>query len=82
MGISVVSVPRDLMLSDLPGTIQKLGITHIDLTPSLARTLHPSEAPGLYGGVFITGGELLKQEIIDAWGQHGCIHNGYAKVRR
>jgi acyl-coenzyme A synthetase/AMP-(fatty) acid ligase len=54
-----------------------LGITHIDLTPSLARLLHPDDVPSLTKGVFITGGEQLRQEILDAWGDYNCIYNGY-----
>ncbi|KAJ5527964.1 hypothetical protein N7513_012123 [Penicillium frequentans] len=77
VGICVTSCPRDLLFENLPGTIQKLQITHIDLTPSLARLVHPDEVPSLCRGVFITGGEALKQEILDAWGHHGVIYNGY-----
>ncbi|KAJ5295213.1 hypothetical protein PENANT_c048G05147 [Penicillium antarcticum] len=77
VGICVTSCPRDLLFEDLPGTIQKLQITHIDLTPSLAKLVHPDEVPSLCRGVFITGGEALKQEILDAWGMHGVIYNGY-----
>lgn len=77
VGICVTSCPRDLLFEDLPGTIQKLQITHIDLTPSLARLVHPDDVPSLCRGVFITGGEALKQEILDAWGEHGVIYNGY-----
>lgn len=77
VGICVTSCPRDLLFEDLPGTIQRLQITHIDLTPSLARLIRPDEVPSLCRGVFITGGEALKQEILDAWGEHGVIYNGY-----
>ncbi|KAG0156567.1 hypothetical protein PDIDSM_3748 [Penicillium digitatum] len=77
VGICVTSCPRDLLFEDLTGTIQKLQITHIDLTPSLARLVHPDEVPSLCRGVFITGGEALKQEILDTWGKHGVIYNGY-----
>ncbi|KAJ6134333.1 AMP-dependent synthetase/ligase [Penicillium sp. IBT 18751x] len=77
VGICVTSCPRDLLFEDLPGTIQKLQITHIDLTPSLARLVHPDEVPSLCRGVFITGGEALKQEILDVWGKYGVIYNGY-----
>ena len=77
VGICVTSCPRDLLFEDLPGTIRRLQITHIDLTPSLARLVHPDEVPSLCRGVFITGGEQLQQEILDAWGKHGVIYNGY-----
>lgn len=77
VGITLVAAPRDLILTDLAYTISRLAITHIDLTPSLARLLHPSEVPSLCRGVFITGGESLKQEILDVWGPERVIHNFY-----
>jgi amino acid adenylation domain-containing protein len=77
VGICVASAPRDLIFEDIPGTIRQLGITHIDLTPSLARLLHPDDVPSLWKGVFITGGEQLRQEILDVWGDKACIYNGY-----
>ena len=76
VGICVTSAPRDLILEDIGGAIRVLGITHIDLTPSLAKTLHPDDAPSLCKGVFITGGEKLQQEVLDNWGSKGCIYNG------
>jgi amino acid adenylation domain-containing protein len=77
VGICVVSAPRDLIFEDLANSIRTLNITHIDLTPSLAQTLHPDDVPSLCKGVFITGGESLKQEILDVWGPKGVIYNGY-----
>lgn len=77
VGITLTAAPRDLILEDLAGTISRLDITHIDLTPSLARLIHPDEVPSLTRGVFITGGEQLKQEILDAWGSKSVIYNAY-----
>ena len=77
VGIAVVGAPRDVVLEDLPGFISEYEITHIDLTPALARLLQPQDVPSLWNGVFITGGEALKQEIIDAWGPKMVICNGY-----
>ncbi|KAK4097716.1 hypothetical protein N658DRAFT_488983 [Parathielavia hyrcaniae] len=77
VGITLVAAPRDLILEDLAGTISCLEITHIDLTPSLARMLHPDDVPSLCRGVFITGGEALKQEILDVWGCKEVIYNFY-----
>ncbi len=71
----MASAPKDVILSDIPGVIRKLGITHIDLTPSLAGLLDPEDVPTLHDGVFITGGELLKQEILDKWGPKACLFN-------
>ncbi|OHW92288.1 amino acid adenylation domain-containing protein [Colletotrichum incanum] len=77
VGMPLVAAPRDLILDDLAGTIRRLNVTHLDLTPSLARLLDPSEVPSLSRGVFITGGEALKQEILDVWGPVGVIYNAY-----
>lgn len=79
VGICVISAPRDLLFEDLPGAIRSMAITHIDLTPSLARLLHPHEVPSLTGknSVFITGGEKLQAEIINSWGHLETIYNGY-----
>lgn len=77
VGITVVAAPKDLILDDLVGSINKMGITHIDLTPSLARLTHPDQLPNLCKGVFITGGEQLNQEILDAWGPKAVIYNAY-----
>ncbi|KAK0707332.1 non-ribosomal peptide synthetase [Lasiosphaeris hirsuta] len=77
VGITLVASPRDLILEDLAGTISRLGITHIDLTPSLARLVHPDDVPSLCRGVFITGGESLKQEILDVWGDKAVVYNFY-----
>lgn len=77
VGIRVVSAPRDLVLDDLEGTISRLGVTHIDLTPSLAGLVRPEKVPSLWRGVFITGGEQLKQDILDVWGPKGVIYNAY-----
>jgi amino acid adenylation domain-containing protein len=77
VGITLVGAPRDLVLDDITLFIQRMHITHIDLTPSLARILDPEDVPSLWDGVFITGGEALKQEIIEKWGSHRAICNGY-----
>lgn len=77
VGICVVSAPRDLIFEDIAQSISTLAITHIDLTPSLAQILHPDDVPSLCKGVFITGGESLKQEILDVWGPKSVIYNGY-----
>lgn len=76
VGICVTSAPRDLIFEDIEGFIRALGITHLDLTPSLAKTIHPEEVPSLCNGVFINGGEKLSQDILDVWGSYGCIYNG------
>ncbi|EXJ56784.1 hypothetical protein A1O7_07128 [Cladophialophora yegresii CBS 114405] len=77
VGICVTSAPRDLLFEDLPATISALQITHLDLTPSLARLLTPEDVPSLCDGVFIVGGEQVRQDILGTWGDAGCLYNFY-----
>ncbi|KAF3170029.1 hypothetical protein TWF788_010284 [Orbilia oligospora] len=77
VGVCLTGAPRDLIFQDLGNAIRALQITHIDLTPSLARLITPEDCPTLCRGVFITGGEKLKQDVLDAWGEENVIYNGY-----
>ncbi|KAJ2897649.1 Nonribosomal Peptide Synthase (NRPS) [Zalerion maritima] len=73
----LAAAPKELVMDDLVGFIHDLGITHIDLTPSLAQVLTPDMVPSLCRGIFITGGEPLRQIILDNWGDQGVIYNAY-----
>ena len=77
VGVCVTSAPRDILFADLALAIRKLEITHLDLTPSLAELLIPEEVPSLLRGIFIVGGEALKQDILDTWGEPGVLYNAY-----
>ncbi|GAM88067.1 nonribosomal peptide synthetase [Dothideomycetidae sp. 11243] len=77
VGIKLLCAPRDLILEDLAGFIDDHKVTHIDLTPSLGRLLDPQLVPSLHSGVFITGGEAVKPEMLKAWGPTGCLFNFY-----
>lgn len=77
VGMRLVCAPRDLILEDLAGFINTMQITHLDLTPSLGRLLDPELVPTLHQGVFITGGEGMRQDMVDSWGEVGCLFNFY-----
>jgi ferricrocin synthase len=77
VGIMLVAAPRELILDDLSGFISRHNITHIDLTPSLASLVHPRDVPSLCRGVFITGGEQLRADVLENWGPTGAVHNFY-----
>lgn len=79
VGARVCAAPKDIMLSDIPGTIQRFRITHLDLTPQLAMTLQREEAQSLR--IFITGGEMLRAEIVEHWGDTSILFNFYGKKR-
>ncbi|KAL1888758.1 NRPS [Ceratocystis pirilliformis] len=77
VGMPVVAAPRDLILADIEHTLATLRISHVDLTPSLAALVRPEKVPSLWNGVFITGGEQLRREILDSWGPLKVIYNAY-----
>jgi len=77
LGLRLVCAPRDLILEDLSGFIDTLKISHLDLTPSLGRLLDPALVPSLHSGVFITGGEAVKPEMLRSWGEYGSLFNFY-----
>jgi amino acid adenylation domain-containing protein len=77
VGMRLICAPRDLILEDIAGFLDTMQITHLDLTPSLGRLLDPALVPSLHKGVFITGGESLKQDQINTWGDVGCLFNFY-----
>ncbi|EPY54044.1 ferrichrome synthetase Sib1 [Schizosaccharomyces cryophilus OY26] len=72
-GMCLVAAPKNLILQDIPTAVRVLKITHIDLTPSLASILNPENAP--YLQVFITGGEQIRPEVMEIWGDTGVLYN-------
>lgn len=70
-GICLCGAPKSLLLSDLTSVIQRLEITHLDLTPSVARTLRCSELPSV--ALLFCIGERLGKSIIEEWGSK-CVN--------
>ncbi|PSK56044.1 Nonribosomal peptide synthetase 2 [Elsinoe australis] len=77
VGMKLLCAPRDLILEDIASFIDRFQVTHLDLTPSLGRLLDPETVPSLHSGVFITGGEAVKPEMLRTWGEIGCLFNFY-----
>lgn len=77
VGMKLLCAPRDLILEDIASFIDRFQVTHLDLTPSLGRLLDPETVPSLHSGVFITGGEAVKPEMLRTWGEVGCLFNFY-----
>ncbi|CAO2650499.1 Nn.00g017910.m01.CDS01 [Neocucurbitaria sp. VM-36] len=61
--------------NDLIGSIQNFDVNYLHLTPSLARTINPTEVPGIKTVVF--GGEPLALDDIRRWGPEVDIRDGY-----
>ena len=65
-GICLVGAAKGVLLADLTQAVRRLGATHLDLTPSIARTLKRAELPSVE--LLFCIGERLSQSTIREWG--------------
>lgn len=61
--------------NDLPGVINKFNINWATLTPSVVRTMQPSQVPGLKALVLV--GEAMSQQDLLTWADRVMLGNGY-----
>ncbi|KAJ5770020.1 uncharacterized protein N7511_002071 [Penicillium nucicola] len=71
-----VCIPNDQQRSQGPAfCIQQFHITWAFLTPSLVKSMHPSQVPTLK--FLVLGGEAVLEENIKTWAPHVRLANGY-----
>lgn len=71
-----VCVPSDHdRFNNLAGAINKLNANFMDLTPTVATFLRPSDVPKIK--VIALGGEALTKKAVEIWGNSMPIHNLY-----
>ncbi|KAF2873546.1 nonribosomal peptide synthase [Massariosphaeria phaeospora] len=61
--------------NDLPGVINRLNINWATLTPSVVRTMQPSQVPQLKALVLV--GEAMSQQDLSTWADRVMLGNGY-----
>lgn len=72
----VVCVPSDHdRMYDLAGAVQRFQANFMDLTPTVATYLNPSDMPSLTK--LGLGGEALTKAVLEVWGDKVEIHNQY-----
>ncbi|KAL8722265.1 MAG: hypothetical protein Q9225_001212 [Loekoesia sp. 1 TL-2023] len=72
----VVCVPSEHeRMNDLAGAVQRLQANFMDLTPTVATYLNPSEMPSIKG--MALGGEAMTKTVLEVWGDKVDIHNQY-----
>ncbi|KAI4170935.1 MAG: hypothetical protein LQ343_004593 [Gyalolechia ehrenbergii] len=72
----VVCVPSEHeRMNDLAGAVQRLQANFMDMTPTVATYLNPSEMPSIKG--MALGGEALTKTVLEVWGDKVDIHNQY-----
>ncbi|KAL8839224.1 MAG: hypothetical protein Q9170_001830, partial [Blastenia crenularia] len=72
----VVCVPSEHdRMNDLAGAVQRFQANFMDLTPTVATYLNPSEMPSIKG--MALGGEAMTKTVLEVWGDKVQIHNQY-----
>ncbi|KAJ3018361.1 hypothetical protein HKX48_002951 [Thoreauomyces humboldtii] len=75
-GATLCLASRNLLLGNLSKVIQDLGITHVELTPTVASLLDPVDVPTLRS--LVLGGELVSNNVARKWLQSGCrVQNSF-----
>jgi amino acid adenylation domain-containing protein/non-ribosomal peptide synthase protein (TIGR01720 family) len=71
-----VCVPSDDdRLNNLVGAINKLNANFMDLTPTVAALLQPSDVPTIKA--MAVGGEALTRKVVEIWGKSVPVNNQY-----
>ncbi|OQD71346.1 hypothetical protein PENPOL_c001G09802 [Penicillium polonicum] len=66
---------EEALQNDLVGAVNHFCVNRIDMTPSLARVLHPDTMPTLK--TVLLGGEAMSQDDIQQWAGKVRLVNGY-----
>lgn len=74
-GACVCIISEEDRLGDLTAALNRLQATFTQLTPTVVRTLEPSELP--YMKTVVTAGELLTDDIINKWTNKVRLFNSY-----
>ncbi|OPB40688.1 hypothetical protein A0O28_0007680 [Trichoderma guizhouense] len=74
-GACVCIISEEDRLGDLTAALNRLQATFTQLTPTVVRTLEPSELP--YMKTVVTAGELLTDDIINKWTDKVRLFNSY-----
>jgi len=61
--------------NNLAEAVNKLGVNFMDITPTVASLLHPSDVPNVKG--LSLGGEPLTKDNIEVWGNEVALHCCY-----
>ncbi|KAL8728424.1 MAG: hypothetical protein Q9166_005386 [cf. Caloplaca sp. 2 TL-2023] len=75
IGGTLCIVRQQILFSDLAGYVNRLKVTHLNLTPTIANTIMPEEVPQLK--ILILGGEPLHAGILKTWAGHIQVQNNY-----
>lgn len=72
-GFTLCSAAKNHLLGDLEGTIRRLNVSMLDLTPTVASTLIAENLPGIK--ILYCIGESMPQKLVNDW--DGRCFNSY-----
>lgn len=71
-GFTLCSAGKRGLLDDLEGTIRKMNVSMLDLTPSIAATLNAQNLPGVE--LLYCIGEAMPYTLVEAW-EGRCVNS-------
>ncbi|KAJ3033799.1 hypothetical protein HDV00_005812 [Rhizophlyctis rosea] len=74
-GGTLCSAPKNALLTDLAGVINKLEVTEMLVTPTVAKLVQPEQVPNFK--LLIMGGEAPTPELYAKWGKSCRVINVY-----
>ncbi|CVL02586.1 non-ribosomal peptide synthetase [Fusarium mangiferae] len=74
-GGTLCMAQTDVLLSDIAGCINRMGVRQAIITPTVAKLLNPADVPRFE--TLIVGGEPLTSDVIKTWAPHCKILNVY-----
>jgi non-ribosomal peptide synthetase component F len=75
LGGTVCVPDQESRTNDLPGVINRFNVNWATLTPSVVRTMQPSQVPQLKALVLV--GEAMSQQDLLTWADRVMLGNGY-----
>jgi acyl-coenzyme A synthetase/AMP-(fatty) acid ligase len=71
--LTLVSAPRFEVLSDFRGVVERVGITHLGMVPSMLEAMLPEGPEGLPLKYVVSGGEKISDGLIKKWTGRGGV---------
>ena len=73
-GMTLCTASNDVLFKDLEYFINKLHVTHLSMTPSVAALVHPDNVPHVK--MLVTAGEPMNSRVFADWAGRG-LYQGY-----
>lgn len=79
MGMTLCSGAKDVLLRDMEGAINALGVTHLSMTTTAAALVKPDNVPQVK--FLVTSGEALSPKVFSDWADRGLYQGMLESVQ-